>query len=92
MKGNYYPLYWGKDINMGIRLYSHTKSMKSTGTLQLNKVNDAFKGYQIIYGAMPCLNYESHEDKLHDRYVDLMKTRNSNGKDEISMEDVNPDD
>ena len=33
---NYYPLYWGKDINMGARLHSHTKSSKSTGTIQLN--------------------------------------------------------
>ena len=37
--GSYYPLYWGKDRNMGIRIYSHTKEMKSTGTLQLCKLD-----------------------------------------------------
>lgn len=33
---NFYPLYWGKDSNLGFRLYGHTKSRKSTATLQLN--------------------------------------------------------
>ena len=34
--GNIYPLYWGKDSNLGFRLYDHMKSRKSTATLQLN--------------------------------------------------------
>lgn len=77
---------------MGIRLYSHTKSMKSTGTLQLNISNEAIKNHEIIYGAMPCVNYKNQEDKLHARYVDLMKTRkNQDIDDEIKMEEVNVD-
>lgn len=84
---DFYPLYWGKDINMGIRLYSHTKTMKSTGTLQLNVVNKSFQGREIIYGAMPCINYEENEDKLHKRYPDILKTKK--GKiDELTVSDL----
>lgn len=87
----YYPLYWGKDINMGIRLHSHTKSMNSTGTLQLNNAPKALKDHQIIYGAITCINYEKHEKELHDRYKDLMKTTKSKNLDELKMEDINLD-
>ena len=73
----FYPLYWGKDINMGMRLHSHTKTMPSTGTLQLDAVSPAFKGHEIIYGALPCVNYEAQEKKLHSEYIDLMKTKKS---------------
>lgn len=90
---HYYPLYWGKDVNMGIRLFSHTKSMKSTGTLQLNNTRyKCLENHQIVYGAIPCINYKNHEDDLHKRYKDLMKTSKSvRGKDEVEMKDVNID-
>ena len=92
IRGNYYPLYCGKDINMGIRLHSHTKSMKSTGTLQLNSVDkNALENYRIIYGALPCINFEAHEEELHAEYPDLLKTKKSKGEDQIKMEDFNPD-
>ena len=32
----YYPLYWGKDSNLGFRLFSHIHTRESTGTLQLD--------------------------------------------------------
>lgn len=89
LKNKFYPLYWGKDTNMGIRLYSHTKSMKSTNTLRLNKIK-GLDGYEIIYGAVPCINYKIHEESLHNKYKDLMKTKKGQ-KDEIKMEEVNCD-
>lgn len=71
---DFYPLYWGKDVNMGSRLFSHTKTMKSTGTLQLNTISSVLGEHRIIYGAVPCLNRLTNEDKLHERYADLLKT------------------
>lgn len=71
---DFYPLYWGKDVNMGSRLFSHTKIMKSTGTLQLNTISSALGKHRIIYGAVPCLNRLANEDKLHKQYADLLKT------------------
>lgn len=75
---DFYPLYWGEDINMGSRLFSHTKTMKSTGTLQLNKISSVLGEHRMIYGAVPCLNRLTNEDKLHERYADLLKTINGN--------------
>ncbi|MBR1676007.1 MAG: hypothetical protein IJ706_01700 [Clostridia bacterium] len=86
---NFYPLYWGKDINMGIRLHSHTKMMKSTGTLQLNKLVFLINK-EVIYGAYPCLKYDEKEKKLRNRYPDLLKTKKGN-KDDLLMEEVNKD-
>lgn len=86
---NYYPLYWGKDINMGIRIHSHTRSMKSTGTLQLNTLQ-ALKGREVIYGVLPCLNCEKHEKQMHEKYPDILKT--IKGKcDQLEMSSVNQD-
>jgi hypothetical protein len=69
---NYYPLYWGKDKALGSRLFAHTKSQKSTGTIQLNKIK--LQDYNIIYGAIQCINMETHEAKIHERYPDILKT------------------
>lgn len=80
---NYYPLYWGKDINMGVRLHAHTKEMKSTGTLQLNNLN-LLKGKNVIYGAIPCLEYDSIEKNLHNKFPDVLKTLKGN-KDELQV-------
>lgn len=74
IKEDYYPLYWGRDTNMGARIFSHTRSMKSTGTIQLNTISTVLRNYEIVYGAVPCLNYEKNEEILHDRYVQLLCT------------------
>lgn len=69
----YYPLYWGKDINMGSRLHSHTKNSKTTHSIQLNTLSVLFDK-EIIYGAVPCENRETHEKELHKSYKCLLKT------------------
>ena len=85
----YYPLYWGKDINLGSRPYAHTKSMKSTGTLQLNDINE-LKGKKLIFGAMPCINYELHEKEIREQFPDILKTTKGN-EDQLSITDLSPD-
>ena len=69
---NYYPLYWGIDINMGARLSAHVKDYIGTGALQLN--NSSIGNLKIIYGAVPCLNRAKHEKTLRDKYPDILKT------------------
>lgn len=87
---DYYPLYWGKDINMGARLHSHTKASKSTGTCQLNSRKE-LENKDIIYGAMPCSNYKKIEDRLHKKYPCIYKTRKSADKEELSIENLSID-
>lgn len=70
----YYPLYWGKDKNMGSRLDVHTKSSDSTWTIQLNKIGE-LKDKEIIYGAMLCSDSKNVEDELHESYPDILKTK-----------------
>lgn len=72
----FYPLYWGKDINLGFRLYSHTKSRKTTWTLQLNERNYLIC-QDIIYGAILCSKPEEVEKQLRETYPDILKTKKS---------------
>ncbi|MBQ8689399.1 MAG: hypothetical protein IJ515_03445 [Clostridia bacterium] len=69
---NYYPLYWGIDINMGARLSAHIKDYLGTGALQLNARH--LGDFKIIYGAIPCLNRAKHEKTLRNTYPDILKT------------------
>lgn len=86
----YYPLYWGRDINMGARLFSHTKSSKSTGTIQLNK-HEELKNKDVIYGAMPCSNYKEIESKLHKEYPDIYKTQKNDKEEGLLIECLSED-
>ncbi|MGN0744023.1 MAG: hypothetical protein ACI4MZ_01935 [Christensenellales bacterium] len=79
IKDNWYPLYWGKDKNMGARLTSHCHALTSTATLQL--CNIALKG-EIIYGALPCVNYDTHEKTLISRFKPLLCTDKGKGADD----------
>lgn len=83
IKDNWYPLYWGKDKNMGARLTSHCHALTSTATLQL--CNIALKG-EIIYGALPCVNYDTHERTLISRFKPLLLTEKGKGADDVDKE------
>ncbi len=70
IEGNIYPLYWGKDINLGSRLYEHSKNSSTVGSLQLNK-RKTLIGKKVFYGAVLCVNKEQHEKVLHKKYPDI---------------------
>ena len=70
---NYYALYWGKDINLGFRLFEHMKSSKSTWTIQLDKKTYLI-GKDLIYGAVLCSNPKDNEKLLREKYPDIYKT------------------
>lgn len=71
LKGNFYPLYWGKDVNLGFRLYEHTTDNKTSASIQLCR--EAFEGYSIIYGGVLCKNRDVYENMLHKEYADVLK-------------------
>lgn len=71
---NYYPLYWGKDINLGFRLFEHMKSSKSTWTIQLDKKTYLI-GKDLIYGAVLCSKPKENEKLLREKYPDIYKTK-----------------
>ena len=64
--------------------------MKSTGTIQLNKIG-CLIDKELIYGVYPCSGYEEKEELLRERFPDLLKTRKGK-KNQLLMKDVNKDD
>lgn len=87
--GSYYPLYWGKDINLGARLKAHTKSFKSTYTIQMSDRKELIN-HKIIFGAMLCNDYDEIEKNLHDKYPDIYKTTCSENAEEAHYNEELP--
>ena len=69
---NFYPLYWGKDINLGFRLYEHTKESKTAASVQLS--TRGLENRTVIYGAVFCENKEDAEKRLKNEYPDIFQT------------------
>ena len=73
----YYPLYWGKDSNLGFRLFSHIHTRDSLGTLQLDSrqyLNQYFDKGKIIYGAVLCNKISCCETELRNTFPDIFIT------------------
>lgn len=68
---NYYPLYWGKDSNLGFRLFEHMKKSKSSASIDLS--DKIFLGQDIIYGAILCKDNKIVEKNLHKDFKDLLR-------------------
>ena len=78
---DYYPLYWGKDSNLGFRLFDHIHTRGSTGTLQLDSrvyLRQYIKENKIIYGAVLCNDISGCEKKLRSEYPDIFRTHTGN--------------
>lgn len=69
---DYYPLYWGKDADLGFRLREHIKFQQSAPSIGLD-LRPYLKGKKIICGALFCYNRKRNEDKLHSAYPDIFK-------------------
>ncbi len=70
----FYPLYWGKDSNLGSRLFEHAKNSSSVYSLQLNKRTELFN-QKVIYGAVLCANFKENEKKLRARFPDIYQNK-----------------
>jgi hypothetical protein len=72
-----YPLYWGKEQNLGSRVFTHTRSPRSTGSIQLNKDKyGVLVGKEVLYGSVLCdINYSVFENSIRSKYPDILKTK-----------------
>lgn len=68
---NFYPLYWGKDANLGFRLHDHASGGEKASTIRL--ATRGLYGYVVIYGAVFCEKKEDCEKELHSEYPDILK-------------------
>lgn len=74
IKDDYYPLYWGASQELGYRLFEHTKSRKSTYTLQMD-AREELRGRKLIYGTILCDKYVHAENELHKKYPDIYNNK-----------------
>ncbi|MGR3178828.1 MAG: hypothetical protein ACUZ8E_12305 [Candidatus Anammoxibacter sp.] len=72
IKGNLYPLYWGKDKQIGARPYQHLRNPKGTGAIRLSTYN-ALIGKEISCAVVVVSNCEA-EKVLQKTYPCLLKT------------------
>lgn len=70
----YYPLYWGKDINLGSRLFEHMKASNTVASIQLDKKWSLLCDKSVIYGAVMCVDRHNWERELRKKYPDIYKT------------------
>lgn len=71
---SYYPLYWGKDKNIGTRLHAHTKSHKKNASIQINN-REFLMDKEIIYGAILCMDCVKIEKRLKEKFPDVLMTK-----------------
>lgn len=64
IQGNWYPLYWGKDISPSKRTKDHFDCSDTTSSLKLLK-SDLLSEYRFVYGIILVHKYEEFEKLLH---------------------------
>ena len=75
IEDDYYPLYWGTDMNLGTRITAHIKNFAGTGAIHLcDSRYNSIKKYEIIYGAVLCSERKSVENALLKKYPCILKT------------------
>lgn len=76
---NWYPLYWGKDINPGSRIKAHFKASSSTNALNLSQLNLS-QNYNFKYGLILVSDYSNFESFLHENYPTIISNSYTPGK------------
>jgi hypothetical protein len=71
IEGNWYPLYWGKDLTPGARIKAHVQGHKNNGNANLKKYQ-VLKNKNIKYAALFVSKYELFEAHLHANYQPLL--------------------
>jgi len=71
--GDFYPLYWGKDNELGARLYQHLNDPTKTGALRLS-THAALKVKTIACATVVVSDYAKAESVIQSTYPDLLKT------------------
>lgn len=70
---NIYPVYWGKDINPGSRIVTHSRPNPNTGNAKLEEVKE-LRNFKLIFGSIFVTKYKDFESYLHKNYPPLIGT------------------
>lgn len=68
-----YPVYWGKDINPGSRIVTHSRPNPNTGNAKLEEVKE-LRNFKLIFGSIFITKYKDFESYLHKKYPPLIGT------------------
>lgn len=68
---NFYPVYWGKDINPTKRIGAHVQDHASTGNAKLRECEE-IKGKKLFFGAIFVSNYGGFEKHLRENFPPLI--------------------
>jgi hypothetical protein len=75
--GDWYPVYWGKDVAPVSRMKAHVQGHKN-GNIDLSNVREV-QNKPLIFGAILVSRYRDFEKLLHERFPPL-KGSPSNGR------------
>jgi hypothetical protein len=68
-----YPIYWGKDRQLGARPHQHLQDPTGTGALRLSTYA-ALAGKAIACVSLTVSDFEAAEQALQNKFPDLLKT------------------
>ena len=68
-----YPIYWGKDKQLGARPHQHLQDPVGTGALRLSTY-ESLAGKVIACVSLTVSDFEAAERAIQARYPDLLKT------------------
>lgn len=78
IEGNWYPLYWGKEIKSADRIFAHIKGHKKNGNINMPQY-PVLRKVKIVYGSITVERYADFERDIMNTAPPLLGTRR-NGK------------
>ena len=73
IEGDLYPIYWGKDKQLGARPHQHLQDPTKTGAIRLSTYS-SLAGKIIACVSLTVADFESAERAIQSKYPDLLKT------------------
>lgn len=73
IEGDLYPLYWGKDKQLGARPHQHLQDPPKTGAIRLSTYK-SLAGKTIACVSLTVADFEEAERAIQNKFPDLLKT------------------
>lgn len=73
IEDNLYPIYWGKDKQLGARPHQHLQDPEKTGAIRLSTYK-SLKGKAIACVSLTVADFEAAERVLQTKFPHLLKT------------------
>jgi hypothetical protein len=70
---DWFPLYWGKDVQGAQRVYAHIKGHKNNGNINM-PLYSTLKKVNILYGSITVDNYVMFEKVIMNQFAPLLGT------------------